>query len=122
MFLFMKSISDLFYKTKLLIAIKIEKGKIMIDYKEMVSNIPNCIKETYEMNLKFEKEILELESRLMELRDKAFEEADLDGKLRILKDEIDDINNKRKIEIAQRKQSAILKNEILKSCGVILFA
>lgn len=71
------------------------------------------IAELYKMLLKSEED-------LQKVKDKAFEETDVEGKLRFLKSEIDNINTAKRFEIYQQMQ-ILAMNEALKESSISSF-
>lgn len=63
------------------------------------------IAELYKMLLKSEED-------LQKVKDKAFEEADIDGKLNFLKAELDSLNSARRFEMSQKIQNFSMMSAI----------
>lgn len=66
------------------------------------------------------KMLSESEEELQKAKDKAFEEADIEGKLRFLKSEIDNMNIEKRFDISQQMQMLAM-NEALKGSSIFPF-
>ena len=58
------------------------------------------------------KMIMQSEEELQKAKDKAFDNADIDGKLRLLKSELDSLNVARRFEVLQKMQMISLMSAI----------